>query len=102
MAKDMERHEQTRVTGSVQPYQGGNPGDLLPHTPRGERYDRPDWTALRPPADTRWQEGWAKIVQPYRATLLARLWLTFTWWRPVVGLLIIGTITFLLWIVITG
>jgi hypothetical protein len=96
VAKEVERQ-----TGSVQPYQGDG-SDLLPQAPaRAERYNRPDWTELRPPADTGLQEAWSKIISPYRASLLARLWLTFAWWRPVVLLLILATIAFLVWIVIT-
>lgn len=102
MAKEVERRTEPRVTGTVQPYQGADPGDLLPHVPNATVYNRPDWTELRPPANSRVQEIWAKIIFPYRASLLTRLWLTYAWWRPVILFLIIGTIAILLWIVISG
>lgn len=102
VAKEVERQTDAKVTGTVEPYQGTDSGDLLPHVPNSSIYNRPDWTDLRPPASTRTQEIWAKIIQPYRATLLARLWLTWAWWRPVVLLLIIGTIAVILWIAISG
>jgi hypothetical protein len=107
MAKDVERRPDARVTrttqatGTVQPYQGNDPGDLLPHVPNSQTYNRPDWTELRPPANSRPQELWSKLIMPYRASLLTRLWLTYAWWRPLILLLILATIALLLWIVIS-
>jgi len=101
VAKEVERQTEARVTGTVQPYQGADPGDLLPHVPNSQVYNRPDWTELRPPANSRMQELWSKVIMPYRAQLLGQLWLTYAWWRPVILLLILGTITFLLWIAIS-
>lgn len=101
MAKEVERQTDARVTGTVQPYQGADPGDLLPHVPNSQVYNRPDWTELRPPASSRVQDIYAKWVMPYRAFLLGQLWLTYAWWRPVILLLILGTIALLLWIVIS-
>jgi hypothetical protein len=101
MAKEVERRTDARVTGTVQPYQGADPGDLLPHVPNAQVYNRPDWTEMRPPANSRVQEWWSKLIMPYRASLLTRLWLTWAWWRPAILLLILGTIALLLWIVIS-
>jgi hypothetical protein len=101
VAKEVERQTDARVTGTVQPYQGADPGDLLPHVPNSQVYNRPDWTELRPPANSRFQEVWSKLIMPYRASLLTRLWLTYAWWRPMILLLIIATIAFLLWIAIS-
>lgn len=98
MAKEVER----RIVATVQPYQGSDPGELLPHVPNSDVYDRKDWTELRPPANTRVQEAWSKIATPYRAFLLFQLWLTYAWWRPAIFLLTLGTIATLLWIIITG
>jgi len=96
VAREVERH----TSGTVQPYQGVDPSELLPYVPNSVTYDRPDWTELRPPANTRTQEFWAKVIQPYRAILLFQLWLTYAWWRPVIAMLIIATLAVLTWIVI--
>ncbi len=100
MAKEVERQTDARVTGTVQPYQGADPGDLLPHVPNSHVYNRPDWTELRTPANSRGQEFWSKIILPYRAWLLGNLWITYAWWRPVILLLVLGTLALLLWIVV--
>lgn len=98
MAKEVERH-----TGAVvQPYQGTDPTDLLPHVPNSSTYDRPDWTELRPPANSRIQELWSKLATPFRAIMLFGLWLSYAWWRVAVFWLTLGTIALLLWIIVTG
>lgn len=98
MGSEVERH----VTGTVRPYQGSDPGDLLPHVPNAQVYDRPDWTELRPPANSRIQELWSKIATPFRGLMLFGLWLSYAWWRVAIFWLTLGTIATLLWIIITG
>lgn len=88
---EVERH----VRGQATPY-GGDPGGLLPYVPTGQFIDRQDFTVARPPANTRLQEGWAKVITPYRRTLLFRLWLTFAWWRPLILFLALATIAVLI------
>lgn len=89
---EIERH----VRGRVEPYNGVEPGELLPYVPSGQFVDRQDYTVARPPANTRIQEKWSKVITPYRRTLLFRLWITYTWWRPAILFLILATIATLI------
>lgn len=89
------------MSRDVEPYRGADPGEMLPYVPTGTYVDRQDWTALRPPANTRTQEAWSKIATPFRGFLLFLLWLTYAWWRPVIAALIMATL-FLLIMAISG
>lgn len=70
--------------------------EYYPH-PTPVRYkDVEDYLLITPPSVSGWaekiQERWIVIIRPYRATLVARLWITAYWWRPCIVISIIGAV----------
>lgn len=79
MAKEIAR----TTRGTVEPYHGGPDGDeLLPYAPMvTQSFEVPDYVSLRPPETGGLQDGWSKIMTPFRFVALSFLWITFYWWR---------------------
>lgn len=79
--------------GTIEPYDTG--GDLLPYVPSKGRKDRDDYLALRPPDNGVIQAKWATIITPYRASLHFRLWISLTWWRVAIMVILVLAVVIL-------
>lgn len=80
----VRRTTRNATSGTVEPYQD----DDMPEWFGTGTYQNvtPDWHVVRPPSTGKFQDGWAKVVMPFRAIAVGFLWLTLYWWRTALAL----------------